>query len=109
MTTLLLLGFVVEWLRTRRESLAVVAVEKQPTTADERSGGVGRRVWELPVALLIYLVALPQVGFAVATGVFGTLVMRRLGAPWWQSVFGTAVLVGGIHLLFVELFHVPMP
>lgn len=109
LATLFLLGFVVEWVRTRRESRVVVAVERPTQTNDEKSGGAGRRIWELPVALLIYLVALPQVGFAVATGVFGTVMMRRLGAPWWQSVIGTGVLVGGIHLLFVEVFHVPMP
>ena len=63
----------------------------------------------LLVALVIYVVAMPWIGFSASTFVFAAAVMWRLGTKWWLAAAGSVVLVVAIHLLFVVLFKVQLP
>jgi hypothetical protein len=61
------------------------------------------------IALVLYLAAMPWVGFACSTVVFALVLMLRLGTRWWLAAASSVVLVAVIHLLFVTLFKVQLP
>jgi hypothetical protein len=63
----------------------------------------------LLVSLIIYLVAMPWIGFVISTALFAFAMMWRLGTRWWLAGLGSAVIVSAIHLLFVVLFKVQLP
>jgi len=63
----------------------------------------------LLVTLVIYVVAMPWIGFSASTFVFTLAVMWRLGTRWWLAAIGSVVIVVAIHLLFVTLFKVQLP
>jgi hypothetical protein len=109
MALALVLGIPIEWIRTQRKNRAMLRTESAVVESGRVEESGKRRMWEMPVALLVYLVSLPLMGFVPTTFVFGVLVMHRLGARWWHSLLGTGVLVGSVYLLFEVLFHVPMP
>jgi hypothetical protein len=60
-------------------------------------------------ALMLYVAAMPWIGFAPSTAVFTFVAMWRLGTRWWLAAIGSAVIVLTIHLLFVLLFKVQLP
>lgn len=63
----------------------------------------------LIAAVLVYIVALPWLGFVPSTFVFAAGMMWKLGAGWKWSLPMAVVLVAGIYLLFVQAFKVQLP
>jgi hypothetical protein len=63
----------------------------------------------LLAALLIYITAMPWIGFAGSTTMFAFVAMWRLGTKWWLAALSAVVIVAAIHLLFVVLFKVQLP
>ena len=63
----------------------------------------------LLAAIVGYLGLLYVAGFALATLLFTVLATRFLGTSWKRSAIAGPLLVGGVHLLFVRLFKVPLP
>lgn len=63
----------------------------------------------LLAGLVVYLLAMPWLGFFPGTLVLSTLVMVRLGVRWWQAVLLSAVLLAAVYLLFVWQFRVVLP
>jgi tripartite-type tricarboxylate transporter receptor subunit TctC len=77
-----------------------------------------RRFWrdpgQLNVVLLvgclvIYLAAIPWLGFFACTHLFATVLMIRLGQPWWRAILLTAGMLLVVYVLFVWQFRVVMP
>jgi len=60
-------------------------------------------------ALVLYLAAMPWVGFPLATLLFSTGMMLRLGAHWRLATPVSLGLVTAIYLLFTVLFKVQLP
>lgn len=115
------LALIAEWYFSRRSVLAAgraAAVPDVPRLEEGADGmpptpgeapAASRRTWLLLVALLVYLVCLPRIGFSLSTGLFASVMMWRLGTRWWVAAPGAVALVAMIHLLFVELFKVQLP
>jgi tripartite-type tricarboxylate transporter receptor subunit TctC len=82
-----------------------------PATADLASGPSSLSIDALFLlgALMLYVAAMPWIGFAPSTAVFTFVAMWRLGTRWWLAAIGSAVIVLTIHLLFVLLFKVQLP
>ena len=108
LATLLVLCLVAEGYLSRRR-------EDAPLKCGARSAECGSTSWMsadavfLLVALVIYVVAMPWIGFSASTFAFAGAVMWRLGTKWWLAAAGSVVLVVAIHLLFVVLFKVQLP
>ncbi len=99
-----------EWRRCRRAAAGARATPA-PAQASPGTGPTARP--PIPAAVLAGLVAyvgiLPWAGFSLATLIFATALMWRLGTRWWLAGLVAALLVAGVHLLFVNLFKVPLP
>lgn len=63
----------------------------------------------LVAALFAYLVALPWIGFVVATLLFAGGMLMRLGARWWSAALMALLLVAVVQGLFAALFQVQLP
>ncbi len=63
----------------------------------------------LAVALIVYLVAVPQLGFYFPTAVFAALMTWRLGARWWAAGMAAGLLLLVVRVLFVGAFRVQLP
>lgn len=85
----------------RRKATANLEVERTPVAP-------ARAVW-VALAMVVYLAAMPWLGFAASTLLFAGFVMWRLGARWWMATLASLLMVGAIHLLFVTLFKVQLP
>ncbi|WP_202921172.1 tripartite tricarboxylate transporter substrate-binding protein [Anatilimnocola aggregata] len=59
--------------------------------------------------LVIYLVAMPWLGFFVSTQIFASTLMVRLGQPWWRAVLLAAAMLLAVYALFVWQFRVVLP
>lgn len=98
---LLLLGTAWEIAKGRRVARSATALaERQP---------ISRTAIILVLALVVYVILLPWLGFAPTTLLFGLLMMMGLGlrAPF---AFGMSLLlVAVIMLLFGQVFRVPLP
>jgi tripartite-type tricarboxylate transporter receptor subunit TctC len=71
--------------------------------------GTARPMAVALVALIIYALVMPRLGFFATTLVFAALATRFLGQSWLSSALSAAILLGSIYLLFVRLFKVPLP
>lgn len=97
---------VVKWTKRRR----VTAVEARPETATVPADGPN--LWDagiLLAALIIYIAALPWVGFTLSTLAFTLSMMWRLQVRWVLNVVVSLCLVGAVHVLFVMVFRVQLP
>lgn len=104
MALLVVAATLVELFRGRRPP----AVSPEAGTTDGRPA-VNRTVLVLVAMLLLYVGVLSWVGFAVSTFLFAAAAMLVLKVRTWMAWVGAGALVGGIHLLFVVLFKVPLP
>lgn len=59
--------------------------------------------------LILYLIALPWLGFGLATFVFAFAAMRFLEATWARSAIFSAILIAFVYALFGYGFKVPLP
>ena len=99
-------------LRARSRRASVPTTEVPKPTARPFASRLNRERLHLLLllpALLIYIIALPWLGFIVSTLLFASGMMIRLGVGWKWSIPPAAVLVAGIHLLFVQAFKVSFP
>jgi len=99
----LLIGGVVEalrgwrWTRSRTRAERIVVPE-------------GTRVAiSLVVALFVYLLMLPWLGFALGTWLLSTSLLWLLHARWWVAIGMSLIFVIAILLIFTGLFQVPLP
>ena len=102
----------IQWLLSRRSSRAG-NVHENNSTVHAIAGGESNP-WQpdtliLIASVLVYVVALPWLGFIPSTLVFAAGMMWRLGAGWKWSLSMAVVMVAGIHLLFVQAFKVQLP
>ena len=88
-----------------------IEVENEIEIEGDAGGSIEKRlqVGGLLAAFLIYIVALPWLGFGLSTLTLATLMMRILSASWKLSITVSIVLLLIVYLLFGLLFHVPLP
>jgi hypothetical protein len=67
------------------------------------------RVGGLMGLFLVYILALPYLGFTLSTLVLSTAMMMLLRIRWKMAFLVTVVLTLVVNLLFGALFHVPLP
>jgi hypothetical protein len=67
------------------------------------------RVGGLMGLFLVYILALPYLGFTLSTLVLSTAMMMLLRIRWKMAFLVTAVLTLIGNVLFGALFHVPLP
>lgn len=67
-----------------------------------------RTIWTL-MALVLYLLLLPWVGYSLATVLFLGITLKLFGSGWGETVVVTVVLVSLISILFERLFQVTLP
>ena len=60
-------------------------------------------------AIAIYIVAVFQIGFGLATLVFGIVSMKALGASWLATLLATATCIATVYLVFIELLGILLP
>ena len=63
----------------------------------------------LPLALAVYLLVIPSLGFFSATFLLALVMIGWLGHPWWKAAFYAFCLIAAVYLLFVRIFKVPLP
>jgi putative tricarboxylic transport membrane protein len=69
-----------------------------------------RRVALMFGALVLYVVALPWVGFLPSTAVFVLVLVRALGTySWLRSVVVTAIIAVACHVVFAHWLGMPLP
>lgn len=75
----------------------------------EASEGSPATVWQTLAGLVLYVWALPWVGFLAATPVFAGLLMWRMEVSWWKAGLAAAGLTLAAFGLFSGVFKVPLP
>ena len=60
-------------------------------------------------AIAIYIFAVFQIGFGLATLVFGIVSMKSLGASWIATLMSTATCIATVYLVFIELLGILLP
>jgi putative tricarboxylic transport membrane protein len=68
-----------------------------------------RRVVISVVALAVFCLALPWVGYLVAAFAFVTVVLRYLGSRWTTALLAGVLSSAGSYGLFAVLLDVPLP
>jgi putative tricarboxylic transport membrane protein len=68
-----------------------------------------RRVVVSVVALVVFCLALPWIGYPVAAFAFVTVVLRYLGGRWTTALLMGAVSAAASYVLFAVLLDVPLP
>ena len=63
----------------------------------------------LVVAVFVYLLMLPWLGFALGTWLLSTCLLWLLHARWWVAIGMSLIFVIAILLIFTGLFQVPLP
>jgi tripartite-type tricarboxylate transporter receptor subunit TctC len=63
----------------------------------------------LVCGLVLYLAAMPSLGFFVSTQVFATVLMMRLGQAWWRAALIAAAMLVVVYVLFVRAVDVVLP
>jgi len=61
------------------------------------------------VALLLYAIAIPWLGFQVSTLAFVTGLLTWLGARWWSSLLMAILVISVVRFVFGNLFYVQLP
>jgi hypothetical protein len=59
--------------------------------------------------IAIYILAVFQIGFGLATLVFGIVSMKSLGASWLATLLATATCIATVYLVFIELLGILLP
>lgn len=97
----------IEIWKNRRRSDAAGEDESEPVAR----AGEGKRARALGLFLTFcaYIVAIPWLGFTLSTLVLATAMMMLLGARLKVALSVSIVLALFVNLLFVALFHVPLP
>jgi hypothetical protein len=92
---------------------AIVLLGKKPATksiADvPDESATGTLAWQFLAGLLVFLWAMPWVGFLIATPVFSWLLLFRLRVNWWQGLAAAVGLTLAAYGLFAGIFKVPLP
>lgn len=60
-------------------------------------------------AIAIYIFAVFQIGFGLATLVFGIVSIKSLGASWLSTLLATATCIATVYLVFIELLGILLP
>ena len=60
-------------------------------------------------ALVLYIAAMPWLGFSISTFLFAAGMMGYLGTRWWLALVVPILMIVVIRLLFVSLFKVQLP
>jgi hypothetical protein len=60
-------------------------------------------------AIAFYIFAVFQIGFGLATLVFGIISMKSLGASWLGTLLATATCIATVYLVFIELLGILLP
>lgn len=61
------------------------------------------------VAMSVYLLAMPRIGFSISTVVLASGVLMMQKMRWYQSLLIAVAMVAVVQLLFVVLFKVQLP
>jgi putative tricarboxylic transport membrane protein len=77
--------------------------------AEGLEDGARRRVLISVVALGVFCLALPWVGYPVTAFAFVTAVLRSLGGGWTTALITGALASAGSYGLFAVLLDVPLP
>lgn len=65
--------------------------------------------WQLLGGLVVYVWALPWIGFLLSTSLFAWLLLWRLQVRWWKALCAAAGLTLIAAGLFSGVFKVPLP
>ncbi len=95
--------------RKNGDSQAEETEASLPENGIEELPGGARNVVLITGALAAYLVALPWLGFTLATLIFGVAIMTWLGVRWPIALAVSAVMIVSIRMLFVWGFQVQLP
>ena len=68
-----------------------------------------RRVIASVVALVVFCLALPWVGYPIAACAFVIAVLRCLGSGWTAALIAGVLSAAGSYALFAVLLDVPLP
>jgi len=93
-------------------SLIYLAARRKTESAAEETGdaaGVGMRLAGAVGVFVLYLIAMPYLGFFAATSVLSAAAIRWLGKGWGSAIISSGVIMLAVYLLFVRLFRVPLP
>lgn len=83
-----------------------------------KPAGSWRKLWRDPGTinylllvgwLVIYLAAIPWLGFFLSTQMFATILMVRLGQTWWRALLLATGMLLVVYVLFVWQFRVVLP
>lgn len=108
LATGLLIGGAIEVIRGCRQGWPTrTSPSFSPQAVTDQVGN--RATFGLLVSLLVYLLALPWLGFAVSTWLFSTFLLWLLQAKWWVAGGISLIFVVTILLIFTGLFQVPLP
>jgi len=59
--------------------------------------------------IAIYILAVFQIGFGLATLVFGIISMKSLGASWLSALLATLSSIAIVYLVFIKLLGILLP
>jgi len=98
------------WLTRRRTPRAADRAARDGGTVpqEDRVEPMGETMVVL-VLVVVYVAALPWLGFSLSTALFVVGLALRLGAHWATATATAVVLVVAVRLLFVVLFKVQLP
>jgi tripartite-type tricarboxylate transporter receptor subunit TctC len=105
-----------ELMRARRSAARVSQSKVLPGQSTEivaESSAAGpllsREACLLVAGVVVYVGAIPWLGFFPSTMLFAALLMIRQRLPWWQAILLSAAMLAIVYLLFVQQFRVVLP
>ena len=60
-------------------------------------------------SIAIYIFAVFEIGFGLATLVFGIVSMKSLGASWLSAIMATLSSIAIVYLVFIKLLGILLP
>src|SRR4029453_5416712 len=85
------------------------ASARRAPPAEGLEDGARRRVLVSVVAVVVFCLGLPWVGYPVTAFAFVTVVLRSLGGGWTAALLTGALASAGSYGLFAVLLDVPLP
>jgi hypothetical protein len=68
-----------------------------------------RQVFLGVATIAVYILAVFQIGFGLATFTFGIVSMKSLGVSWRNTLLATTTCIATVYLVFIELLGILLP
>lgn len=113
--TLIVLGFaqavqlILAGVYKRAQTQTYQSDNKSDFNIPEVASGSRRQAILAVAAIAFYIFSVFEIGFGLATLIFGIASMKSLGTTWFNATLATTTCVATVYLLFIKLLGILLP